>query len=328
MRDINSMLIQLNRYLKMRKCSWVCLCVPITVVVFTVIYSGCKPAEITEYVTWENSIGMQFIDVIELEGIRFSVFPVRVRDFRKFVDDHLGNDGYDYYAGEQPGVLTSEGWGEDGWNYTWDNPNFTQSDDHPVVCVSWEDAQAFCKWLTHKERREQTICQCMEYRLPTRWEWSVAMGLTRGPQDEPQENPDFYYFWGKGFPPPANWGNFAGEEAIKRDWPSEKEYIRGYRDNHARTSPVGAYGARRGLSDMGSNVFEWGEDYFDPIGKYAVFGASWACSHPLVFRSNARLYGPPSTRDTMIGFRIILSPVTARCNSDMCGNKTSGFPQK
>ena len=51
---------------------------------------------------------------------------------------------------------------------------------HPAVNVSWDDAQAYCAWLTEKERREGKLGSEQEYRLPTDAEWSVAVGLNEG----------------------------------------------------------------------------------------------------------------------------------------------------
>ncbi|HVS38536.1 MAG TPA: SUMF1/EgtB/PvdO family nonheme iron enzyme, partial [Gemmataceae bacterium] len=69
---------------------------------------------------------------------------------------------------------------------TWRTPGFEQTDDHPVVCVSWNDAVAFCEWLSRKENRM--------YRLPTEAEWEYAcragtdtayfFGDDAGPLDE------------------------------------------------------------------------------------------------------------------------------------------------
>ena len=51
-------------------------------------------------------------------------------------------------------------------DYSWRNPGFEQTDEHPVVNVSWNDAVAFCKWLSKKEGKT--------YRLPTEAEWEYA----------------------------------------------------------------------------------------------------------------------------------------------------------
>ncbi len=51
-------------------------------------------------------------------------------------------------------------------NTNWPNPGFAQTDDHPVVCVSWNDAVEFCNWLSRKEGKK--------YRLPTEAEWEYG----------------------------------------------------------------------------------------------------------------------------------------------------------
>ena len=87
--------------------------------------------------------------------------------FRQFVKD----TGYktDAEKGEKPGAF---GWNPDkkesdfNEKYSWRNAGFEQTDEHPVVNVSWNDAVAFCKWLSKKEGKT--------YRLPTEAEWEYA----------------------------------------------------------------------------------------------------------------------------------------------------------
>lgn len=56
-------------------------------------------------------------------------------------------------------------------------PGFPQEDDHPVVNVSRQDARAFARWLTNRERAQGLIDQHDSYRLPKDAEWSAWMQL-------------------------------------------------------------------------------------------------------------------------------------------------------
>ncbi len=143
----------------------------------------------------------------------------------------------------------------------WRNPGFKQDPDHPVVNVTWREAEAFCKWLTEKERKAGLIKPGDVYRLPTDAEWSTAVGL-------PPENgatPELrdmgvqdIYPWGTQWPPPAGAGNYAGEET-QTEIP-----IPNYNDGYANTSPVGKFPANKhGLHDMGGNVWQWVSDYWN-----------------------------------------------------------------
>jgi hypothetical protein len=69
-----------------------------------------------------------------------------------------------------------------------EDPGFeqTQTDDDPVVGVSWYDAKAFCEWLTLRERAAGRLPPDREYRLPTDNEWSVAVGLNEDPAKSPK----------------------------------------------------------------------------------------------------------------------------------------------
>ena len=60
---------------------------------------------------------------------------------------------------------------------TWNEPGFVQGPTYPVVGVNWDDAEAFCSWLTKQEHATKVLSEELHYRLPTDTEWSIAVGL-------------------------------------------------------------------------------------------------------------------------------------------------------
>lgn len=260
---------------------------------------------------WENSLGMKFAPVPGTEAL-FCIWETRVKDFRAFVSDRAGNNGYDYSQGKDAYVLKADGWKQRGPEYGWNNPGFEQGDDHPVTCMSHDDATRFCAWLTARERRAGTIGLNQAYRLPRDWEWSVAVGLNEPkggtPEDKAMKAPG--YPWGDGEKPPARWGNYASEEARDRDWPSGYDgVIARYNDGYPRTSPVGVFGAKHGaLCDLGGNVWEWCEDWYESNQTNRVLrGDSWSDYNPWCLLSSYRDRGRPGVRGDNYGFRVVLS---------------------
>jgi formylglycine-generating enzyme required for sulfatase activity len=235
---------------------------------------------------WENSLGMKFVSVPGTQ-VRFCIWKTRVQDFEKFV----AATGYDATSGMYS--LRSDGWNQRG--DTWKNPGFAQGPTHPVCGVNWDDAQAFCKWLTDTERQEGGLKEGQSYRLPTEVEWSQAVGKGKYP-------------WGDEWPPPEGAGNYAGEEVSNADWPSAWPTIQGYRDGFARTSPVGSFKKNAyGLYDMGGNLWEWCGDWYDSNQTDRVMrGSSWM-TIPQGLLSSLRCHELPVTRNNAYGFRVVLA---------------------
>lgn len=169
----------------------------------------------------------------------------------------------------------------------WNTPHFQQGPDHPAVNVSWEDAKAFCQWLGAKENRI--------YRLPTDQEWSFAAGLPPESGTTPQEKDSQIkdvFPWGTPWPPPPGAGNYAGSKTI---------------ENFDQTSPAGSFAPNRnGLYDMGGNVWQWCEDWYDDNRRKRVLrGGAWNILSRDILLSSFRYYAIPTEQSDNTGFRCV-----------------------
>ncbi len=216
----------------------------------------------------------------------------------------------------------TDGQGGWGWNdstgkfegrdvkYNWRSTGFTQDDTHPVVNVTWNDAQKFCQWLSGKEGKI--------YSLPTeaQWEYACRAGTAAA--------------WFNGDDPEglALVGNVMDATAkAKLTNYSSYTYISA-RDGYVFTSPVGKFRANNfGLYDMHGNVWEWCQDWYgakyydqlagpvsdDPQGdnseqKYRVLrGGSWF-NDAWNTRSADRNGNSPVVRYSNDGFRVSRTP--------------------
>jgi serine/threonine protein kinase/formylglycine-generating enzyme required for sulfatase activity len=153
---------------------------------------GAKAAEAHQE-AWANYLGLP-VQITNALGMKFRIIPpgqfvtsaerrvtlskpfalgiheVTVAQFRAFVDA----TGYrtDAEASGQGGVVSINGKDEQKPEFIWRHPTVAHGDDFPVAQVSWNDAVAFCKWLSGKEGKT--------YRLPTEaeWEWACRAGTT------------------------------------------------------------------------------------------------------------------------------------------------------
>jgi formylglycine-generating enzyme required for sulfatase activity len=173
--------------------------------------------------------------------------------------------------------------------------------------VTWQEALAFCKWLTAREQKEGLIASNQSYRLPTDLEWSRAVGLPeesgKTPEDRDMGVTDVYP-WGNAWPPPAGAGNYTGEET------GSDVGIKGYDDGFAWTSPVGSFPPNQfGLHDMGGNVWQWCMDDWNKEKKTKVLrGASWYNGAiKLSLLSSCRVNAAPDSSTDNYGFRCVLA---------------------
>ncbi len=237
------------------------------------------------------------------KAFKMGKFEVTVGQFRQFTAD----TGYKTEA-ETDG---QGGWGFDpaqgkcrgrDVKFNWKQPGFAQTDEHPVINVTWNDAVAFCRWLSRKEGRT--------YRLPTEaeWEYACRAGTTTR------------YNIGDSAKEVVRAANI-GDDRGRTTFPHVQE-LDIPKDGRVKfTLPVGGFPPNRfGLCDMHGNVWEWcsdwyGVDYYahsptdDPTGptsgtKRVRRGAAWH-SYPLWVRASFRNWNSPGSRCVNLGFRVV-----------------------
>ena len=236
---------------------------------------------------------------------------VTVGQFGRFVEasgyvpesvaDRTG--GYGWRADYDP-ATTKRGDAFEGRDprYSWRNPGFTQGEDHPVVNVTWNDAQALAAWLSKAEGKR--------YRLPTEAEWEYA--CRAGTRTRYSAGDD-----------PQSLGRAANvfDARTAKYWPRWAPMALEGDDGYAFTAPVGSFAPNAwGLYDMHGNAWEWvadwhGDEYYagspadDPQGPAEGTvrvrrGGSWH-TWPFYARSSYRNWNAPDTRYTLVGIRLV-----------------------
>jgi formylglycine-generating enzyme required for sulfatase activity len=143
---------------------------------------------------------------VELSEYSIGKYPITNREYQAFVSDIGYTPPHDWNGDQFP----------------------AEKGSHPVVNVSWNDATAYCKWLSEKTKKQ--------YRLPTEAEWEKAARGEIG----------FIYPWGNEFD-------------LQKANTSEA--------NNGGTSEVGRFSPQGdspyGCADMVGNVWEWCNDWLN-----------------------------------------------------------------
>ena len=151
----------------------------------------------------------------------------------------------------------------------WRSPGFSQTEEHPVVCVSVNDAQAYTDWLSEASGQN--------YRLPTEIEWEYA---ARGGKESD-------YWWGEG----------VGTDNANCGWC-------GSQWSNISSAPVGSFERNDyGLFDSVGNVWEWSSSADVQTGS-VVRGGAWNFA-PRLARVSTRMEIDPNFRANYIGFRVL-----------------------
>ncbi len=188
-----------------------------------------------------NKYKNNFIDEKEQKHIKIVSFylakyEVTVRQFNQFVNE----------VNPQLDVGKCHKWDKNhnpkvDSHLMWSAPGFPQTEDHPVVCVSWNDAKMYADWLSNKTGKN--------YRLPKEEEWEFAA----------RAGNDARYSWGDEDEKTHDYANACDSPSS----PVAKEVGCGsskfkLSDNYPHTAPVGQFDKNSyGLYDMYGNVAEW-----------------------------------------------------------------------
>ena len=223
--------------------------------------------------------------------LAFAPREVTIGEFEEFaIDADRQILGCNVYDGEWR-------WRDD---ISWDTLDDAHTAQHPVSCVSWDDASAYAAWLSNKTGQT--------YRLPSasEWEYAASAGTTAATP------------LGVDLDAACKGANVADEAAAQK-YPGWN--VLGCNDRYAQSAPVASFSANAfNLHDMIGNVFEWVEDCWNVnydnapgngtartdgnCASREMRGGSWFTS-PAYLRASYRNHFDRNYRSSSVGFRVV-----------------------
>lgn len=240
--------------------------------------------------------------IVTVSSFEVGKYEVTVGQFKQFIETTGYLTDAETDAGIHKGCFSDGGGVDFGQKegLTWRNPSYTQSDNHPVVCVSLNDAHAYIDWLNKETGSNYSLAS------EAQWEYAARSGSTTDYHFGNSKSELCLY---------ANVYDEVGKDVNSYGWRNAP-----CDDGEAKSSKVGQYKASPfGLHDMHGNVWEWVEDcwksgYHDAPSNGTVYkdnkcvnrvtrGGSWY-NIPLGVRSANRYWYLPTYRSFNLGFRL------------------------
>jgi len=220
---------------------------------------------------------------VYLDGYWMGKTEVTVKQFQAFIDFTHNK-------------TTAE---KENSRYYWNNPGFSQNENHSVGSLSWNDAMEYCTWLSK--------IKGLRFTLPTEAQWEKGSRGTDGRKYPWGDNEPYYN------------GKWYANYRAKNEWEKKGE------DGFSYSSPVGSYpqgASHYGLLDMAGNVWEWCSDWylkdyykespgFNPVGPSTgdwrvIRGGAWS-KNDYTIRCSNRDLGRSNDWQSSFGFRVVWS---------------------
>ena len=252
---------------------------------------------------------------VNVASYTISVTEVTVGQFDQFVTDTGYATDAERNAGGNAGCFV---WSDNGgisrssarWSWeddkNWRNPGYQQSANHPVTCISWNDANNYANWLAAKTGRD--------YALPSEAQWELAArASSSGPWGSALSSAEL-----------CDYANVADKShsSTGSKWNNRVNCT----DYHWFSAPVASYKANNfGLFDMQGNAWEWVADIWNNSfsgsqvngaanaqgsqNERVLRGGSWDSGTKRA-RISSRSKAGATGRAAMTGFRLVLDHKT------------------